>query len=574
MKTVSSRVASFEPSVLYGDYNGWWDHLSHVYYSVDSQVIVSQHPESMIEELDSFYCPSCREFFVEGEAQLQGNRCSKCLGCPVCSCVLEIVALPPASSDPSTDPSEPPKLKYCYCCSHCYWLSDGIGLVSTDPTAISSSLFGSVLEPSGSSSFMKVKLMLKNETEDGRKMKRFSTMPSLLSVHSDARRRGISNVGDGNQMKLKRAASMLATRPVSDKNEKRMMIGEGPKKVDEIEQKLKEKLESLVVTDAKKDSPLFLDARGVYDAVLAPSDESPAPEILRGAINLHALSTVEERLSAPFSQQMNVSHLLPHRVPMSTKRSRRCRKDAEEGKPGILIKPSVNPMEGDSSQPTNAGKWWKKDASAIHHVPHIKIVALPNIQLLYELKTAPLVLKITNPTISAVHVRLVAADPGDKLFSTHLPLQSSFHVCPFPCVKNMSANASADADSQTNLSFDVQIGPALDEYADEEAPELPESLREGDLSKLGENSPVVLHKGADTAWLQLNLTLGESYAGRKSIFEDQDTSPQVWLVVPMLLEMCSQNPKPSNLNTEGLLQSSDAMLPCVSIPVMVIFSGN
>ncbi|CAM9651719.1 unnamed protein product, partial [Heterosigma akashiwo] len=62
-----------------------------MYFSENSKAVVSQHPESITEELESFYCPACREFFVEGEAQGLKNRCSKCLGCPVCECVLEVV---------------------------------------------------------------------------------------------------------------------------------------------------------------------------------------------------------------------------------------------------------------------------------------------------------------------------------------------------------------------------------------------------------------------------------------------------------------------------------------------------
>jgi hypothetical protein len=72
--------------------------------------------------------------------------------------------------------------------------------------------------------------------------------------------------------------------------------------------------------------------------------------------------------------------LRPLRKPLLTKRSRRCRKDVDAGpfqhpnpvlghksecltprvdtgRPGILLKPKFNPLEGDSSMRSNLGQW-------------------------------------------------------------------------------------------------------------------------------------------------------------------------------------------------------------------------
>jgi hypothetical protein len=52
--------------------------------------------------------------------------------------------------------------------------------------------------------------------------------------------------------------------------------------------------------------------------------------------------------------------LLPLGVPLRARKSRRDRAELAEGRPGILLKPKLNPLEGDSSLRTGHGNWWKK----------------------------------------------------------------------------------------------------------------------------------------------------------------------------------------------------------------------
>jgi hypothetical protein len=46
----------------------------------------------------------------------------------------------------------------------------------------------------------------------------------------------------------------------------------------------------------------------------------------------------------------------------------------------ILVQPKTLPLEGDSSLKVQRGKWWVKDASAIHDVPFVSVVQLPRRQ--------------------------------------------------------------------------------------------------------------------------------------------------------------------------------------------------
>lgn len=52
--------------------------------------------------------------------------------------------------------------------------------------------------------------------------------------------------------------------------------------------------------------------------------------------------------------------LYPLPISLRSRKSRRCRAELADGRPGILVKPKLNPLEGDSSLRTSHGQWWKK----------------------------------------------------------------------------------------------------------------------------------------------------------------------------------------------------------------------
>jgi hypothetical protein len=58
--------------------------------------------------------------------------------------------------------------------------------------------------------------------------------------------------------------------------------------------------------------------------------------------------------------EASIETLLPLSIPLRSRKSRRCRAELAESRPGILVKPKLNPLEGDSSLRTGHGQWWKK----------------------------------------------------------------------------------------------------------------------------------------------------------------------------------------------------------------------
>ena len=57
--------------------------------------------------------------------------------------------------------------------------------------------------------------------------------------------------------------------------------------------------------------------------------------------------------------QCQCSQLYPCRKLLLTKRSLRCRACVNAARPGILLKPQINPLTGDSSMRAKSA-WWKK----------------------------------------------------------------------------------------------------------------------------------------------------------------------------------------------------------------------
>jgi len=75
----------------------------------------------------------------------------------------------------------------------------------------------------------------------------------------------------------------------------------------------------------------------------------------------------------------------------------------DAGRPGILIKPKVNPLEGDTSLRYGHGQWWKKDSSAIHGVPRVHIKAE---RYNAQSNQYALLLQVRNPTLGPIRLRL------------------------------------------------------------------------------------------------------------------------------------------------------------------------
>lgn len=123
-----------------------------------------------------------------------------------------------------------------------------------------------------------------------------------------------------------------------------------------------------------------------------------------------ASTPVESGTTIVESKNATISSLLPLLIPLRLRTSRRCRMELLEGRPGILLKPKLNPLEGDSSLRTGQGQWYKKDCSAIAIIPRVDIIEhyqyYSESSTTEQKKVVIILLRVSNPTLGTVRLRL------------------------------------------------------------------------------------------------------------------------------------------------------------------------
>lgn len=120
--------------VVLCDYQGWWCPLTHLFYSSTARCLASAHPTASVEEIESYYCPSCLSYLAEAEAAAAGHRCLRCFDCPRCppGGAAALVVVPLAGNG-----TEGWELR----CGFCGWDSAGeLGVVEEDPEFVGMTL--------------------------------------------------------------------------------------------------------------------------------------------------------------------------------------------------------------------------------------------------------------------------------------------------------------------------------------------------------------------------------------------------------------------------------------------------
>lgn len=200
-------------------------------------------------------------------------------------------------------------------------------------------------------------------------------------------------------------AKMWAQREQEELRRKRMMItstsskradrdGEQTWNWQTLEQSLAEKKMELDST--------YTDADPGLDLVLEKTESGEvahSPQMLPTAQQMAAQMTVTA--ATPRSR----SDLLPLPVSYRARVSRRCRAELAAGRTGILIKPKVNPLDGDTSLRAGHGQWWKKDSSAVHVVPRVQLCRHGA-----DGQKRAALLKVKNPTMNMIRLRLCGTE--------------------------------------------------------------------------------------------------------------------------------------------------------------------
>lgn len=385
-------------AVLFMDYNGHWAPLEYLYASSSSKVLVSRHPESCIEESQGFvYCPQCLTRFQPEEVKEFGYRCPTCLSCPLCECVLVVRV----ADDTLLE----------YYCDMCNWASRSIGVQGVNRLGLESAFQEKGRQTIDSANQAFQALLSAYRTADTQLLaNRESRIATKKLDFSDY---FYLSAGDDRASKVSSASSW---------------------RMCDLEDSLAQRSASCPY-NPEMDSPLFAFLKGKESSL--DSEQELIRKLASQSYATDLLALRQRSLLSPPGTNIMSINALPSRMPLLSKRTLRCRKDVEEGKLSIILQPKTLPLEGDSSQKLQKGKWWLKDSSAVHEVPRLTLRKLTVISSsLNEPQHIFAILSITlvNPRSSSLVVRLlrideryeqVAEDPSYALYRRRPPVTSA-----------------------------------------------------------------------------------------------------------------------------------------------------
>lgn len=397
-------------TVLYIDHSGHPAPLTLCYHATSSRVLSSSIDDrgnpSTITEVDSAYCPSCLSFYdatTASSADVRGY-CPKatCRSCPSCQANL-VVNMGKAKGESAS--------KICYyLCGHCKWNSKECGITSPAPESESPTKeeARAATDALGTACKQAIASIAKKGANDtvgvSPPAKAFTTLvDGWVSRSKEAER----------QRREGEAASIVPGRRSDAARNRRKADGPGGWSVESLEEammKRREEEKASVVAPLVKG--INLQRLSLGDAATDVND-SPAPtrpDAERGC--------GQAVLGPGMAASASMGKLYPLSVPLRPRKSRRCRAELAAGRTGILIKPKLNPLEGDSSLRSGHGQWWKKDSSAVHVVPRVRVVRQGQLTLADSRIRHALLLSVANPTLGMIRLRLNGADLRDFDAST------------------------------------------------------------------------------------------------------------------------------------------------------------
>eukprot|EP00934_Nitzschia_sp_Nitz4_P006064 Nitzschia sp. Nitz4//scaffold3_size479765//365768//367408//NITZ4_000152-RA/size479765-processed-gene-1.255-mRNA-1//1//CDS//3329550914//6054//frame0 len=470
---MSGEASAF---VLYVDHEGHPAPLSLCYHATASRRLASavdRHPPSTVTEVDSAFCPQCLSFHDATSAASLGY-CPKpsCRQCPVCQSIVRVTV-----DD-----------RMClYKCGFCEWTSQQCYLAVPIATDSNGAVTNEDLEKALGELETEWKSRL--DQRNGPAQDHFRNMQKTLKDTAKEHVKG------------NRAAFFWL--PTSNVRRK-----DGPEgwSVETLEESLqnRKKLVSAALAETVGGEELEF----ISLMVDKNMDESLEGKTIESLL-LQGAASCEPKLE----------ELLPQPVALRARKSRRCRAELAEGRPGILVKPKLNPLEGDSSLRTGHGQWWKKDSSAIQVLPRVRVSTHASDDTKHVF-----LLKVVNPTLGTIRLRFAASEykgePQWDDISANTPLLQDLTVDPF---LDQTTNAKLLPKLSQNLDPTevFVLEPAEDSFLElgKSSDDVPEQVAKWDASSALVDSKVnpegpnatlkLISQRNSMAWLEL-VTLNES----------------------------------------------------------------
>eukprot|EP00804_Cyclotella_cryptica_P012601 CCRYP_014734-RA/>CCRYP_014734-RA protein AED:0.23 eAED:0.23 QI:0/-1/0/1/-1/1/1/0/571 len=526
-------------AILYIDHANHLTPLTLTYHATSARHLTSGRtdviPPSTSVEVDSAYCPRCLTYCDVASASLgfcqvdldSGSSSSavSCKDCPVCFSPLAISIDDVGPCDASAGAS--PRLICQYLCGHCQWSSRECGVTSNADKLLelrtdqSDAARENDLEKQRQMVIadaskqlelcLRQKLESKNRVGDELFQSLCDTWKQKEKNEERKRRLGLGTLEKSNAINLT--------------NEKSWSLGV-------LEQALEEKKKSISSTGtvkqvANNSNVEATDGQGVAtsksEPVIIPTPQQVAAQM--------AISTATPRLR---------SDLFPLPVPFNARVSRRCLAEQAAGRTGILVKPKLNPLEGDSSLRAGHGQWYKKDSSAVHVVPRVQICTHGSDS---TRQRYAMLLKVRNPTLSMVRLRfsspsLSKRDDGAGEQISTIPERELQNI-PIDPFSETFVNARICSPSSTDSLVPTEwlvLENAIDLFLDmgKGQEEDPIEVRDWDPSSVLDSTDCriskfrVLATRKDTAWVELVLSTD---------YQEVIDSKRLHLAIPIAMQI-------------------------------------
>ncbi|KAL4160116.1 hypothetical protein PRNP1_000687 [Phytophthora ramorum] len=334
--------------------------VSSLFYSETCEKLVCRLPGCSVEEFESYYCGNLLVNLPSKEASMYQNRSSRCFSCPTCENAL------------STAFHESEQ-RFFFLCAHCRWESLSVGLADDDPDALVMTAITRERQAAHEDIFQAL----------------HSHYSTLSSSPANGGAAGVLSASSGVPFGRSSSLQLLADSMKELQREHQMkkfrlqrMAEMGGWKYDQALAKVEEKERWLMEQRREHQWPeLSMQLSALSKQGTSYGEESPEKtrEVLRKLsqkCDMGEVSTLHQRLLNPLDQAREADQLFPSRPLLRVKRTWRCVESIERGTAGILVKPQISPMSGDSSLPVSAS-WFKKANLAAQYVPVVTFQRLP-----------------------------------------------------------------------------------------------------------------------------------------------------------------------------------------------------
>lgn len=574
-------MATVDDYILYLDHANHLTPLTLTYHATASRHLTSGRsdiiPPSTVVEVDSAYCPRSLTFcdvasaqanallYGGGEGDAGGGLCKDC---PICFSPVSIsidknthtTTTAATAAMTTTNDCEQLQLVCHYLCGHCKWSSRECGIVANADKLLDYS--------TTSDDDDNVDATIKeSEIEKQRQLAIADISKELVNCLQQ-------RIADKNKVSdaiFNSIITIWAEREQDEQRRKRMNIGTtgwgNATAVDRDSEEgwSREILEQSLLDKKKNMETLYISRKAEYNT---SSEEDMQiinwDNVVGNPKNLPTQQQSAAQMTITNITPQSRSDLLPLPVYYRAKVSRRCRAELSAGRTGILVKPKLNPLEGDTSLRAGHGQWWKKDSSAIHVVPRVRVIRQGSRRIgdiTCQTTLYAVLLSVKNPTLNMIRLRLASTTTGpsstisapsvsiDQRELENIlvnPFTETFvqgHLCPTDAMSSIAPTDYFVLDPANDPFLDIGNKSSHEEGGDplvvknwDAMTTLGTIAGDGGSGTSSKSKLLLVATKGDTAWVELILCIDDATSPPPTAINDTNTNAD-YLTVPLALQI-------------------------------------